>query len=379
MHPILDSSRHNIHYFGMIISVIKKRIIYITLVLFVIPLFIASCVSTPPDWYLKRDANSGFITGMGEGETREIAKANALREIAEQLEVRISAKTVVLEKEYQGESSLLFEQNIEAATDIVLSGAEMIMEEKSGGLYYVTYRYDNRPLRIRVLEATRNGEITPLALERESSFQQALPFYRFLTENKTPGNFMLSRNNDIWNVSVGNRSFAVSGREFSEDFFFSGGKGEIALVQGFLNGSVVIGQSADTLREGQNFTLEIIPPITGFLTLFYVDNAGVVVGLLENEPVSEGIPFVYPDPDLYSAGLVAELAAGFTSSTDMLLGLFSSELFDRFARIGHVSENSVDGNNEQLYAYGRLLEELKGELSGVTWCSSIIRVTGNKP
>ncbi|MCK5196811.1 MAG: LPP20 family lipoprotein, partial [Spirochaetales bacterium] len=259
-----------------------KRYIFALLSLIAIFLLVVSCVSTPPDWYLDREADSGFITGMGEGETREIAKANALREIAEQLEVRISAKTVVVEKEYQGEFSLLFEQNIEAATDIVLSGTEVVMEEKCGGLYYVTYRYDNRPLRIRVLDTAHNGEITSLTSGMESSFQQFLPFSRFLRENKVPGNFMLSRNNDVWNVSVGNRTFAVSGREFAKDFFNAGGDGEIALVQGFLNGSAIIGQPVDTLRQGQTFLLSITPAITGFLTLLYVDNAGIVVSLLEN-------------------------------------------------------------------------------------------------
>lgn len=89
---------------------------------------------------------------MGEGETRMEAKTNALREIAEQLEIRISTETLVVEKEFEGESSLLFEQNIKTATDIILSGAEKVVEEKRGNLYYVTWRYDNRPLRVRVLE-----------------------------------------------------------------------------------------------------------------------------------------------------------------------------------------------------------------------------------
>ena len=103
-----------------------------------------------------------------------------------------------------------------------------------------------------------------------------------------------------------------------------------------------------------------------------------MVTLLENEPVSEGVSFIYPDPKIYSNGLVAEPAVGFSTSTDMLLGLFSLETLDRFARFSEVSENSVDGDNDQLYAYGRLLEELKGDLSGLTWCSSIIHIAGNK-
>ena len=188
--------------------------------------------------------------GTGEGETKEKAKTDALREIAEQLEVRISANTRLEEKEAEGESSLLFEQNIETATDIVLTGAERVLEEKRGGLYYVLYHYDNRPLRIRVLEAARNKKISSLLSDNESSFQKSLPFNSFLEENKVPGGFLLSRKNSVWSVSVGNRSFALSGREFTENFFFSGGKGEIALVQGLLNGSSVIGQRPDTLREG---------------------------------------------------------------------------------------------------------------------------------
>ena len=109
-----------------------------------------------------------------------------------------------------------------------------------------------------------------------------------------------------------------------------------------------------------------------------MDNAGIVVSLLENEPVQEGDSFLYPDPDIYPNGLVAEPAVSFTNSTDMLLGLFSPEPFDRFSMFGQVSENSVGSNNEDMYAYGRLLEALKGEESGVSWCSGIIHVSGDK-
>ncbi|MDA3940845.1 MAG: LPP20 family lipoprotein [Spirochaetia bacterium] len=363
----------------MSISVIKKRTLFSTLLLPVIYLFITSCVSSPPVWYLNRTVSPGFIEGMGEGETKDKAKTESLREIAEQVEIRVSAKTIIAEQEVEGESSLLFEQNIETATDIVLTGAVKIVEEKRGGLYYVLYRYDNRPLRVRVLEAARNGEITSLSSGKESPFQKSLLFNSFLTENKVPGSFLLSRENKLWSVSVGNRSFALSGREFTENFFFSGGKGKIALVQGSLNGSVLIGQPSDTLREGQSFSLKIKPPATGFLTLFYIDNAGIVISLLENEPVIEGESFLYPDPYIYPNGLVAEPATGFNSSTDMLLGLFSQESFVNLSRFGKVSENTVESSNEGLYAYGRLLEALKEEESGVVWCSKIIHVSGNRP
>ena len=104
-----------------------------------------------------------------------------------------------------------------------------------------------------------------------------------------------------------------------------------------------------------------------------------MVSLLENEPIREGASFIYPDQEIYSGGLIAEPAAGFSSSTDMVFGLFSPEALESFAGFGQVSENTVDTDNEQLYAYGRLLEELKGELpGGVIWSSSIIRVIGNK-
>ncbi len=103
-----------------------------------------------------------------------------------------------------------------------------------------------------------------------------------------------------------------------------------------------------------------------------------MVSLLDNKTFQDGNSLLYPDPNLHSNDLVAGPAVSCNKSTHMLLGLFSPEPFDRFSMFGQVSENSVGSNNEDMYAYGRLLEALKGEESGVSWCSGIIHVSGDK-
>lgn len=346
----------------------KQLIPYLLFLIFA--LLISSCASKRPDFYISSEIQEGFILGKGEGASKDAAKTAALKEIAEQIEVRVFSSTEIAMTGNQDESSLLFDYDIKTRTDIALSGVEFLHEEKVGKRWYVMLRYDNRPLEVRILEASRNGEISAISPVNTASFYRALPFYRFLEENKVSKNFMLSHENNVWRVSVGNRAFPLTSRDLSDEFFVEGGQGTIILEQGQHNDSSIIGQPPGNLRAGQEFLLKVIPPIGGFLSLFYVDNSGITIGLLKNQEVREGEVYTYPP----IGGLIAETASGFPYSTDMILALFSPQPVQRLLHLESISEYTVDSKNENLYAYGRLLEFIQSDLPTIPWCSAIIRI-----
>ncbi len=339
-------------------------------------LLCSGCMSTEPEWYAETAQEPGFYAGSGTGDTQDDARAHALRSLAEQLKIRVTSSLSLSEKGNEAESSLLFEQKIDTATDLVLTGAEKIKEEKRGNRWYVLYRYDNRPLRVRVADALSPGKSPPVPSERSDGFDDLLPFAHFLKDNGHPSDFLLSHKNGLWLVSVGNLSFPVSNQELAADFLSAGRNDNLILKPGMLNSSPVYGQPADSLREGQNYSIEINPETAGYITLFYVDNNGAVQCLMANEPATEGNTVTFPDPGEYPHGLIAETAAGVTHSTDMILALYTDIPSERFSWYTQVSEQSAAGDG--LYTYGRLLNDVR-DMEIMNWSARIIRVERGRP
>ena len=89
----------------------------------------------------------------------------------------------------------------------------------------------------------------------------------------------MTHRNGRWRVSVGNTVFPVDAVDLAEEFFHAGGMKTLTLVQGQKNGPLLLSQPANRLESGQFFSLHIDPPSSGYLTLFYVDNAGVTLAL----------------------------------------------------------------------------------------------------
>lgn len=114
-------------------------------------LLLTSCASAPP-WYTIGDTPADILHGLGQGETREQAKARALSSLAEQLKVSIRSETRLTTKGDAESSSLSVEHEVETRTNILIRGAEILREEKRNGRWYLLCRYDSHPSRVRVHE-----------------------------------------------------------------------------------------------------------------------------------------------------------------------------------------------------------------------------------
>lgn len=343
----------------------------------ILPLLIAlvSCSSTakaqeeasqkegPPQWYLESEAPLGFLIGYGEGESREIAADKARNDLAKQIEVQIKSDFSIKESGSAENSTFLYEQNISTLVDIVLYGAQPLKEKVVNGWYYAAWIYDNRPMRSRALEAALQGGPVP----EEKSLKHSLPFTRYLETNRVPAGYQLDYRQDNWYLLIGNISIPISRNELAENFFPLVNTDRLVLNQGLKNGLTVSGLKPDELKEGQYFSI-IYYPINnepGYLNLFYIDNRGVTLNLIENQKIS-GNEVEYPDLTLYN-GLIAEVETNFDQSTDVILAVETSEPLNYASFIRKVTSNQVDTEEDGMFSYGLLLEQLD-----TTNCSSMI-------
>ncbi len=320
-----------------------------------------------PGWYMKIEASPGILIGYGEGDNREIAAEKARNDLAAQIEVQIKSEIIMKESGSAESSTFFFEQNLSSLVDVVLIGARRLEEESVNGRYYTAWSYDNRPMRSRALEAAKQGG----SGFDNGSLKKRLPFTRFLAANSSTVSFHLDYRLDNWFLLIGNETIPISRGEFCENFFPLLNPERLVVKRGLRNGLTVPGLKPDELKEGQFFFLEYHQAAcetTGYLNLFYIDNRGLTLNLIENHHLN-GELVIYPDPTLYD-GLIAEVETGFNQSTDVILAVETPEPLDFAAFIRKVTSDRADIEDEGLHSYGLLLEQLDA-----AYCSSrIVRI-----
>ena len=188
-------------------------------VLGAILLITANCANAPPGWNIPSDAPSGVLYGQGEGGTREKAKAEAFKSLAEQLQLQIISDLHLYEQEDGQGSTMSLEYRVETHTNIVLHGAKILREEQKAGRWYLLCRYDSRPLRMRVQEKLVSAK-GPASSSMQHSTLKTLPFARFLEENGLPSLFYLDYDKNLWRVSLGNHSLPLTSPDLATEFFF---------------------------------------------------------------------------------------------------------------------------------------------------------------
>jgi len=319
-----------------------------------------------PTWYLSMGTKPGKIIGYGEGNSYEEAMTKANNDLASQIEVYIkstSESSYFSKDEYSTET---FNQNTLALVDKKLIGVRKLKEELIEGMYYCALEYDARPLRQQILDLLIDANKTEI---NSKSLKANLPRYSFMKNNGIESNFQLENQNNIWYLLIGGEKINVNRNDFSLNFFPIINSDSIIIKKGLKNGFSVDGLSTNELKMGQFFSILYKPQLeTGYLNLFYIDNDGVTINLLEDYPITES-QIEFPDSTLYD-GLIAEKNPMYNNSVDLILAVESPTPIGSVSLIDKVSSSNSTLNNESLL-YGILLEELVG----YRFSSSIVEIT----
>jgi LPP20 lipoprotein len=348
----------------------KEKLHYFLILTVFIGLISCSTTTTPiekktneiPSWYLNIKETPGIIVGYGEGESLKIATVKAQNDLAAQIEVHVKSEFLLEEKGNENNSTLFLEQSLSSIVDVVLQGAVRLEEEFLNDSYYTAWSYDNRPMRSRALDAAVHAGPP----SDKDTLKSHLPFTRYLENNRAAVAYQLDYRQGNWYLLIGKESIPVSRSELAENFFPLLNVVSLSLKQGLKYGLTVPGLDPYELVSGQLFSIVYEPEEgPGYLNLFYIDNKGVTLNLIENSKVS-GESIEYPDLSQYD-GLIAEKDFDIDQSTDMILAVKSPEPLDFASFTRKVSSNTTDGDEDGMHSYGLLLEQLDA-----AHCSSMV-------
>jgi Na+-transporting methylmalonyl-CoA/oxaloacetate decarboxylase gamma subunit len=115
--------------------VVTIRVFFVLFLL----IFVVACVhksTTYPQWFDKREVSKTdqyMIVGFGNGKSKQEAKDNALREISQEIELRVSS--ISNSKKTYTSSSFDIKTRISSSSN--LSGAKLLKDSHLDGIYFV--------------------------------------------------------------------------------------------------------------------------------------------------------------------------------------------------------------------------------------------------
>jgi len=295
-------------------------------------------VHQPPVWYGALPQKNNVIVGYGEGENRQLAKAQALQDIAAQLSVLVEGTTSRYVKDVDGRISRSGTQSITLKTRQNLNNARVLKALRLGdGYTYIAYQLGLQGLEAQIADAllTSWGGISPKRLVFNGvSWISDTPFTRklaqFLVKDTGSGvqhvNISLNRKHNAWVLSVNTISRIIDQSELKHIVAWRetiSPEFRLALLKFDAD------RGRNRLKQGDRFALELVSSDTnGYYTLFNIYPDGQLVTIKDSSKLA--LTQVFPDAIQQKQGmiLVAETLEKDTVSEDVLLAVKSDRPLD---------------------------------------------------
>lgn len=319
-------------------------------VLLILVSLIAACSSTgekmpagnqttsaqAPAWFTQLTQQPGRLLGYGRGESRNIARQNALAEIAQQFEVEVKSTvssdlSVVDDKVMRSDS-----KRIKLATNQKLKHARIIKEEEIKGTVYIAAEVDMRPAeKILAEDLLEQWGSKPTAIKWKGHKWLANSIFvhklnRQITSPDGSGvknvDISLTRKNKTWFLNLDDNVIPLNELDLPNLIAWENTNALDFVIFASPEKST---QQKNRLKHGEAFMLEVeaINP-TGFYTLFNIYPNGNTV-LVQDSKTLESLQS-FPTEAMRKEGLhmYAETLERGKPSRDVFLAIRSSKKLD---------------------------------------------------
>ena len=220
-----------------------------------------------PAWYLKSATNSYELYGYGQGATINDAKARALLDIAQALEVQVEGSMTISESLHNDNFESAVSQDVKTSSSSVIVGAVLKEFHESEGVWYVLLTYDTRSLGLkfksvlksRALEEETDNYLSESSLVSEINQQVGVKL-----------RYQVLREDDLWKIRYKDVKFTLTESELIKTFKPNKGK-SIGLK---LNKKIYYPEDV--------MTFDVTSRDKGFVSILLVEKNGKVGVLYSN-------------------------------------------------------------------------------------------------
>ncbi|HIC42765.1 MAG TPA: hypothetical protein EYO73_00260 [Sulfurimonas sp.] len=290
------------------------RLLTFTLIHFLIIGCSAPSLIQEPKWYSHQQVHSKVkyeVLGYGQGNTLEIANANAKEKIALSLSSKVTSSFTRSITSHNNAYDKHNKSYLKITSELKLHKLKTIKQEQKNNIFYVLLKYKNLDLAYKIKttigDYTCNEKIT-------SHYLQNTPLIKKLTASLgCQLNFKLDRRNKAWYLSYKEYLFLLNDREFEELY--------IAVANDILEFKA----SKMVLRDGDRFYFTLSSKEEGYVTLLNVYENGMVTLLQASIPIKQPIQVPAKNSTNYfEAGLIKENE----NTYDLYLAIFTKQALD---------------------------------------------------
>lgn len=250
------------------------RILFIFMFIFLQISFAANV----PQWFFNLPKERNQIIGYGTSKSLEEAKKSAKNEVATIISTKVDSY-MNLEKFSQGDKiTKKFEKSITITTNISLENVQVIRSEHVDDTWYIAASYDLSSFALQVKKMLGG---TALVNEKQNRYLSQTPLVKSLNEiiGKTL-NYNIYIKDNIWWLSYKDQAIKIPKNNLHDLFAFKDSK--------YIN----IQPNKNVFKSNEEISFDIVSRKKGFVTLFYVNEAGNVGRIFENQQVENKL--IYP-------------------------------------------------------------------------------------
>lgn len=316
--------------------------------LFLIGLCLVSAIASAqqPEWLYRLDLKDNEIAGFGISDSYEDAKAYALKEISETLQVEVNSEYLATELVSSSRAELTSVSSIGAISKAKLFGVKVVRSELAGGLWYVGMVYDDSSLAMKI---NRIAKVDESESGRQNLVFERAPLIKGLNDELgVMLDYGLIRKNGLWQLDVQDHLFPLLKSQIIQLFHSHKAK-KVKLLVG-----------KKQYISGDHFKLNVLLEEPGYVSLVYTESTGKTGVIYANKYAKHAIDF----PDKGSELIMSNPES--QTITEMYVAFWSKKPLN-LDRLNNVSADYLDTGS-----YG--LDILLSMMAGTTYSSEVIKI-----
>jgi len=291
---------------------------------------ITTVKDSEPNWfYTIKPTNKNEIIGYGIAQSLVEAKKIAMSDIVKSISIKIQSSANISKSSIDGIFNTNISTNLQTKSAAILSGVKFIKTEQIGKLWYVSAKYNNAPLELKIKALLPQN----IKIEKQNNYLKNTRLFKKI--NKEIGislNYQIIRKDNLWQIKYNDILLPIN-----QDNFYK-------LFSNYKENKFFLETNKTIYKENDEMYFNLYNQQDGYISILYVEHNGKVGVLLANK--SSNKPFKYPD--LKSEDTFKVVNPYNKPIQELYIALYSKNKID-LSEFENISDNLLDESNHNFH------------------------------
>ena len=301
------------------------------LILSLFPVFVLA----NPSWlYSLEKTHKNEIIGYGIDKNQHQAKQSAMADIVKSISVNVKSDTKITKENQKGKYNKDISTNLETSSEAKLTGLIFTKVEQLNGLWYVSAKYDNSPLELKIKKLLSKN----LQNQTQNMYLRNTPLFHSLNKEISKKlNYEIIRKDNLWQIKYTDILLPISENNFY-NLFVNYKTNDISLIA-----------NQKIYNDNDKMYFNINHKKAGYISILYVEHNGKVGILIDNKKSNKSFSY----PDLKSKDNFTIVNPYNKPIKELYIALYSVNKID-LSEFENVTDDLLDDSN---FNFGKLIKK----------------------